>query len=56
MEKDREVIVATREQDASPGPVSPKVPLQSEMSLEKAKKLIRKTSREHAALFRRLAQ
>ncbi len=42
-------------------PPLPKVPSRTEtpvrtMSMEKAKKLIRKTSAEHAGLFRRLAK
>jgi hypothetical protein len=55
MAKDTKTIVATpghkgsRDADA-------KAPKPRSMSLEKAKKLIRKTSDEHKGLFRRLAK
>jgi hypothetical protein len=55
MEKEREVVV-TREQDAPPLVVRPQEPQPPVMSLEKAETLIRKTSQEHADLFRRLAE
>ncbi len=44
---------------ASPSPKAPKnngAPVVRTMSMEKAKVLIRKTTKQHAELFRRLAQ
>jgi hypothetical protein len=57
MEKDTQATtrVAISEQKASERIVPP-TPRPRAMSLEKAKKLIRKTSAEHDALFRRLAE
>jgi hypothetical protein len=57
MEKDPQTITraAVPEQKASERIVPP-TPRPRAMSLEKAKKLIRKTSAEHDALFRRLAK
>jgi hypothetical protein len=52
MGKDTKVVVATPGHKGSQGPSqTPRA-----MSLEKAKKLIRKTSDEHKGLFRRLAK
>jgi hypothetical protein len=53
MRKNTKAIVTTPgHQDSPPAPSqTPRV-----MSLEKAKKLIRKTSGEHKGLFRRLAK
>jgi len=54
MEKDTKIAAAT-EPKAPVGSV-PQLPQPGSMSLEKAKKLIRKTSAEHAELFHRLAK
>lgn len=53
MEKNTKAVVATpkRQRSQSPTSQTPRA-----MSLEKAKKLIRKTSDEHKGLFRRLAK
>jgi hypothetical protein len=53
MGKDTKTVIATPEHKDSQPPASqtPRA-----MSLEKAKKLIRKTSDEHEGLFRRLAK
>ena len=56
MEKETEAVVATREPKAPGRKLSPQIPQPTAMTLEKAKKLIRKTSAEHAGLFRRLAK
>jgi hypothetical protein len=53
--KDNRVAAKPPAQRASEGSVS-EAPTPREMSLEKAKKLIRKTSDEHKGLFRRLAK
>jgi hypothetical protein len=53
MEKGPKTVVAIPEPKA---PVPPVPPRPRPMSLEKAKKLIRKTSGEHDELFRRLAR
>ena len=57
MEKDTQTIThaAVPEQKTSERAVPP-TPRPRAMSLEKAKKLIRKTSAEHEGLFRRLAK
>jgi hypothetical protein len=55
MAKDTKTIVATRESPDSEVAAS-KTSKPRAMSLEKAQKLIRKTSEEHRGLFRRLAK
>jgi hypothetical protein len=57
MKKDTQTITpaAVPERKASERDV-PATPQRRAMSLEKAKKLIRKTSAEHDGLFRRLAK
>ena len=55
MGKDNKAVVATPEHKDSQRAVS-ETPRPRTMSLEKAKKLIRKTSDEHKGLFRRLAK
>ena len=52
MGKNKVVVTTPGRKDSQPGTsATPSV-----MSLEKAKKLIRKTSEEHKGLFRRLAK
>jgi hypothetical protein len=55
MEKGTKTVAATPERKASQDAIS-ETPRPRAMSLEKAKKLIRKTSAEHEGLFRRLAK
>jgi hypothetical protein len=55
MGKNTKAVVATPELKDSQRGVS-QAPQPRAMSLEKAKKLIRKTSAEHTGLFRRLAK
>jgi len=56
MEKDTKTVVAMPERQASERTVPAQTPRSRAMSLDKAKKLIRKTSIEHDGLFRRLAK
>jgi len=55
MAKETKTIVATPEHSDSRS-AAPKTSKPRSMSLEKAKKLIRRTSDEHKGLFRRLAK
>ncbi|HEV1287976.1 MAG TPA: hypothetical protein VNU44_21810 [Bryobacteraceae bacterium] len=55
MAKDSKTIATTPEHEDSQGAAT-RTPKPRAMSLEKAKKLIRKTSGEHKGLFRRLAK
>ena len=58
---ERELLPMEKEMIVARTPPLPKVPLPTEppvrtMPMDKARKLIRKTSSEHAGLFRRLAK
>jgi hypothetical protein len=56
MERDKKTPVANTEPKSSVPTLLPQMPRPRAMSLDKAKKLIRKTSVEHEGLFRRLAK
>ena len=56
MERDPKTVVKVPELKASVRAALPQTPRPRAMSLDKAKKLIRKTSVEHDGLFRRLAK